>query len=232
MKVAIIPARGGSKRIPKKNIKLFAGKPMIAYAIQAALDSDCFDRVIVSTDSEEIARIAREYGAETPFMRPAEVSGDHASSAAVLSHALSWFREHDTFPRLMCNIYPTAVFVQPKYLREGLETIEKQRVAAVISVTTFAFPILRSFKLTAEGHLAMNWPEHELTRSQDLPEGYHSAGQFAWLDCTKFENEPRFYTADAMPVVLPRHLVQDIDTPEDWKTAEHMYRAMKLGGAS
>lgn len=227
MKICVIPARGGSKRIPGKNIKSFAGQPMISYAIRAAIASNCFDRIVVSTDSEEIAAVAREHGAETPFLRPSDISGDHASTAEVLSHALAWFREHDTMPTYLCNVYPTAVFLQAKYLREGLAIIEKHRVAAVVSVTTFAFPIFRSFKLTEDGHLAMFWPEHELTRSQDLPEAYHSAGQFSWLDAAKFEQEPRFYTPDAMPVVLPRYLVQDIDTPEDWQTAERMYRAME-----
>jgi pseudaminic acid cytidylyltransferase len=227
MNIAIIPARGGSRRIPGKNIKLFAGKPIIAYSIEAAKASDIFDRIIVSTDSDEIAKVAIAYGAEIPFVRPQELSDDHTPTAPVITHAIQWFNDRGHFPEFACCIYATAPFVKPEFLKEGYEIIVKYNVTSVFSVTTFSFPIFRSLKITAKGTLAMFWPEHELTRSQDLPEAYHDAGQFYWLKIDSFLKSGKIYTPDARPVILPRHLVQDIDTPEDWITAERMLKAIR-----
>ena len=228
MNVAIIPARGGSKRIPNKNIKSFAGKPIIAYSIEAAKLSGVFDRIVVSTDSEKIAEVAREYDAEIPFLRPAELADDHTPTAPILSHALTWLGEHGASPKYACCIYATAAFVRPESIREGYEKLTKEKVSSVFSVTTFRFPIFRALKITASGHLEMFWPEHELTRSQDLPEAYHDAGQFYWIDCHTFLKEKKLYGRDALPVILPRYLVQDIDTPEDWETAERMFYALMV----
>jgi len=227
MNIAIIPARGGSRRIPGKNIKHFAGKPIIAYSIEAAKVSQVFDRIIVSTDSDEIARVAIAYGAEIPFIRPKELSDDLTPTAPVIAHAIHWFKERAHLPDFACCIYATAPFVKPDFIKEGYEKIVENNVASVFSVTTYAFPIFRSLKITDKGTLAMFWPEHEMTRSQDLPEAYHDAGQFYWLKVNSFLKSGKIYTSDAMPVILPRYLVQDIDTPEDWITAEMMFKAVR-----
>jgi len=230
MKVAIIPARGGSKRIPGKNIKPFSGKPIIAYSIGAALASGLFDRVIVSTDSEGIAAVARTYGAETPFLRPPELSGDFTTTAEVILHALGWLDNHGTPVACACCLYATAPFVQGKFLRQGLEILEESGAGSVFTVTTYPASIYRALKQESDGRLAMVWPQYELTSSNDLPETFHDAGQFYWLDAPRFRKEQRIYSTDARPVVLPRFLVQDIDTPEDWATAEAMYEALRTLG--
>ncbi len=232
MNVAIITARGGSKRIPGKNTRLFSAKPIIAYSIRAAIESGLFDRVIVSTDSDKIAAIAEDYGADVPFRRPANLSDDLTATAPVLEHALKWLGEHGGVPDYACCIYPTAPFVRKRYLAEGFEALKEFGCTTTFSATSFAFPIFRSLKIDEEGRVEMFWPEHELTRSQDLPEAYHDAGQFYWLNCEKFLREPRLYASDSRAIILPRKLVQDIDTPEDWETAESMFKAqgLELGG--
>ena len=227
MNIAIIPARGGSSRIPGKNIKLFAGKPIIAYSIEAAKASEVFDRIIVSTDSGKIAKVAIAYGAEVPFLRPKKLSDDHTPTAPVIAHALQWFKDRGHIFEFACCIYATAPFVKPEFLKEGYEIIAKHNVTSVFSITTYSFPIFRSLRITDKGTLAMFWPEHELTRSQDLPEAYHDAGQFYWLKVDSFLESRKIYNSDAMPVMLPRYLVQDIDTPEDWITAERMFNAFR-----
>ena len=227
-KVAIIPARGGSKRIPGKNIKPFAGRPIIAYSIEAALATELFDRVIVSTDSEEIADVALQYGAKVPFIRPPEIADDYTMLPSVLKHALDCLKEHLAPLDYFCCILPTAPFIRPQFIQKGYERLIKKQVSSVISVTTFPFPIFRAFKLRKGGNLEMLWPEHEFTRSNDLEEAYHDAGQFYWLDTEKFFKHQRIFTSDAIPVFLPRYLVQDIDTVEDWKTAEQMYLAINF----
>jgi len=228
--VAIIPARGGSKRIPNKNIKLFAGKPIIAYSIEAARDSGLFKEIIVTTDSEKIAATAVEYGATVPFMRPAALSDDHTPTAPVVEHALQWLIEQNNPATYACCIYATAPFTRTEYIKKGFDRIRSENVSSVFSVATFGFPIFRALKIAEDGHLQMIWPEYEMARSNDLIEGYHDAGQFYWLSVDPFLRDKKMYGHDALPVVLPRHLVQDIDTPEDWETAEHMYRALELAG--
>jgi len=230
MNVAVIPARGGSKRVPNKNMKLFAGKPIIAYSIEAAHESGVFDRIIVSTDSGEIARVARECGAETPFLRPAELSGDFTPTAPVLLHALEWLRENGFNPAYLCCIYATAPFIRPEYIRRGFDLVMGDGVTSAFSVTTFPFPIFRALRITDSGTVKMYWPEYEMARSNDLEEAYHDAGQFYWLDCPLFQREQKLYGSHSMPVILPRYLVQDIDTPEDWETAERMFAAMNGNG--
>jgi len=226
--VAIIPARGGSKRIPAKNIKEFLGKPIIAYSIAAAKQSGLFERIIVSTDSEAIAEVANRYGAETPFMRPEEIADDFTTTAAVLAHALQWLAAHGSEAQHACCIYATAPFIQVHYLKAGYELLTGKGATSVFPVTTFPFSIFRALKINDDGRLAMFWPEHELTRSNDLPEAYHDAGQFYWVDCKVFLEKQQLYSDDSLPVVVPRHLVQDIDTPEDWTRAEMMYKALQL----
>ena len=228
MNVAIIPARGGSKRLPGKNIKHFLGKPIIAYSIEAALSLKLFDQVLVTTDSEEIAEVALEYSATVPFMRPPELSDDLTATAPVIEHAVRWLQDQGEDPIHACCIYATAPFVQSKYLAQGYELLKDTGCTTSYSVTSFSFPIFRASRIMKDGSLKMFWPEYETTRSQDLPEAYHDAGQFYWLNVKQFLSEKRLYTADSRPVILPRHLVQDIDTLEDWEQAEYMFKAMRL----
>ncbi len=225
--VAIIPARGGSKRIPSKNIKEFLGKPIIGYSIEAAKQSGLFEKIVVSTDSKRIAEVANRYGAETPFMRPEEIADDFTTTATVLAHALQWLAAHSSEPQYACCIYATAPFIQVQYLQEGYELLTSKGAASVFPVTTFPFSIFRALKINGDGRLAMFWPQYELTRSNDLPEAYHDAGQFYWVDCKVFLQKQQLYSDDSLPVVVPRHLVQDIDTPEDWTRAEMMYKALQ-----
>lgn len=227
MRLAVIPARGGSKRIARKNVRPFAGKPIIAYSIEAARASALFDRVIVSTDDDEIARVARDCGAETPFVRPRELSDDHTGTNAVVRHAISWFGEHGALPQHVCCIYATAPFVQPRYLCEGFERLVASGKSFAFSVTSFAFPIQRALRIDADGCVQPIWPENVARRSQDLEETYHDAGQFYWGTARAFLDDVVLYSAASAPVVLPRHLVQDIDTEEDWIRAELMFRALR-----
>jgi pseudaminic acid cytidylyltransferase len=229
MRVAVIPARGGSKRIPGKNIRPFLGRPIIEYPVEAALQSGMFDRVVVSTDSEEIARVAEKAGAQIPFLRPAHLADDHTITVAVMLHALQALGGEEQVPSLCC-IYATAPFVRVDDLQRGGQLLAEQEAGAAISVTTFAFPIFRALQVNAQGTLQMFWPQYETTRSNDLPESYHDAGQFYWLDSHTLRAEKTMYPKKAVPVILPRYLVQDIDTPEDWQTAEVMYRVLQQRG--
>lgn len=225
MILAIIPARGGSKRIPKKNIKSFCGKPIIAYSIEAAKATGLFDHVIVSTDCEEIKAVALDFGAAVPFQRPLQLSDDHTPTMPVIRHAINWSDENFGRADHVCVIYATAPFVNPDDLRRGYALLTRDENAEFcFSVTTFPFPILRG--LTIDGNrVKMLWPENELVRSQDLVEAYHDAGQFYWGTATAFETNNGFFSANSVPIVLPRSRVQDVDTPEDWFLAEHMFRA-------
>jgi len=231
MKVAIIPARGGSKRIPHKNIKNFAGKPIIAYSIEAAQQSGLFDRIIVSTDDFEIAEVARRYGAEVPFLRPQELADDHTGTNAVVKHAINWLLGEKITVRYVCCLYATAPFLRPLLLQQALESLVDSGKDFAFSVTSFAFPILRSLRLTGAGGVEPIWPENIPRRSQDLEEAYHDAGQFYWGRAEAFLNDTPLFSDAAVPVILPRHLVQDIDTPEDWVRAELMFRALGDRGA-
>lgn len=228
MKLAIIPARGGSKRIPRKNVKLFAGKPIIAYSIEAAKRCGLFDRIIVSTDDQEIGEMALSLGAEFPFIRPEELSGDYSSTVAVIKHSVQWVNEHWGKVDHACCIYATAPFVQPQYLREGYEKLVAGDKSFAFSVTSFPFPIQRAVKINAEGGVEMFQPEHFYTRSQDLEEAFHDAGQFYWGTAEAFMSEKIFFAPHSVPVVLPRYLVQDIDTHQDWRRAELMYEVLQL----
>jgi len=228
MKLCVIPARGGSKRIPKKNIRNFCGKPIIAYTIEAALASACFDKVIVSTDDEEIASIAKEYGAETPFLRPEELSDDYTGTNEVIKHAIEWYQNNNENISFVCCIYATAPFVESKYIKEGYEKLVSSNKSFAFTVTSFPFPIQRAIRINSSNEVEAIWPENILKRSQDLEDAYHDAGQFYWGRSDAFINDEVIFSTASVAVLLPRHLVQDIDTLEDWHRAELMYKSLQL----
>jgi pseudaminic acid cytidylyltransferase len=227
MKIAVIPARGGSKRIPRKNIKDFLGKPIIAYSIEAALGSGIFDRVIVSTDDREIASVAKSYGAETPFFRPNDISGDHVGTNTVVKHAVNWLAEQGQECEFVCCIYATAPFLQKQYLQQGYSKLVDSNKAFALSVTSFPFPIQRALRIDEEGNVNAFFPEYTFCRSQDLDEAYHDAGQFCWGRSEAFLNDEVVFSSASLLINLPRHFVQDIDTIEDWQRAELMYKVWK-----
>lgn len=227
MKVAIIPARGGSKRIPRKNLRDFCGRPIIGYSIGTALDSGLFDEVIVSTDDEEIAALARTLGAKVPFVRPAELSNDHAGTLAVMQHAVQACRSLGWAPDLVCCLYATAPFVQAADLQRGLAALADARLQYAFSATSFAFPVQRAIRLDAAGHVEPVWPENIPKRSQDLEPLFHDAGQFYWGRAQAFAGHLPLFAPHSAAVVLPRHRVQDIDNEEDWVRAEWLFRAWK-----
>ena len=226
-RIAIIPARGGSKRIPRKNIKLFCAKPMIAWSIDAALQSGCFDQVIVSTDDQEIAEVARQYGATVPFMRPAELSDDHTGTVPVIQHAIEWVNAQGQPVEQACCLYATAPFVSAEDINRGLDILDATQSDYAFSVTSYAFPIQRAIRLNDEGRVQMFNPEYFNIRSQDLEEAFHDAGQFYWGTADAWLKGRMIFGAGSVPVPLPRHRVQDIDTPEDWVRAEWLFKAMQ-----
>ena len=226
MNLAVIPARGGSKRIPRKNIKPFLGRPMIAWSIGAAIETGCFDRLIVSTDDEEIAEIARQSGAEVPFLRPAELADDYATTSDVIRHAISWLAQNDRMPERVCCIYATAPFLRAGDITRGFDLLEESGADFVFSATSYAFPIQRAIRLTPEGRVEMLMPEQFSTRSQDLDEVYHDAGQFYWGRSEAWLSGKPIFSPLATALILPRYRVQDIDTPDDWLRAELMFKAL------
>ena len=226
MKIAVIPARGGSKRIPRKNIRVFCGKPIIAYSIAAAQQTGLFDQVVVSTDDEEIATVAREFGATTPFIRPKEIADDFTGTNAVVKHAVAWFNAQSNDVTHACCLYATAPLVQANFITEGYEALSRSDAAFAFSVTSYAFPIQRAVRITPDGRVDAIYPEHRMTRSQDLEHAYHDAGQFYWGTARAFLEDMPMFAPHSIGVILPRHLVQDIDTLEDWDRAELMYRVI------
>lgn len=226
MIVAVIPARGGSKRIPRKNIRPFAGRPIIAYSISAARECGLFDRIIVSTDDDEIAAVARNCGAETPFVRPPELSDDHIGSDAVVAHALHWLAKQDAPADIVCCIYATAPFLAPEDLRRGYELLTPEK-AFTFAVTSFAFPIQRAIRLLPDSGVAPFFPDGIDCRSQDLEPAYHDAGQFYWAWPRSFLDGLPVFAPRSAGLVLPRWRVHDIDTPEDWRLAELMYETLR-----
>ncbi|BBM03895.1 pseudaminic acid cytidylyltransferase [Microbulbifer sp. GL-2] len=225
MNFAVIPARGGSKRIPRKNIKEFGGKPMIAWSIEAALKSGCFNQVIVSTDDPEIAETAISYGASVPFIRPAELSDDYTGTIPVIRHSLQWLQNQYTDVKYICCLYATAPFVRASDISTALKSLDNSDADYAFSVTSYSFPIQRAIRLKNTTQVEMVYPEHSNTRSQDLEEVYHDAGQFYWGRVNAWLAEKMIFSPNSIPVRLPRHLVQDIDTLEDWKRAEWMFKA-------
>ncbi len=230
MRLAVIPARGGSKRIPRKNIKPFGGLPMIAWSIRAAQDSCCFDRIIVSTDDDEIAEIAQAHGADVPFMRPAELSDDHTPTTPVIAHAIDWQNLHGQSVSQACCIYATALFIQASDLRQGLDLLNTTDVDYAFSVTNYAFPIQRAIRLTDGQRVEMVQPAYFGTRSQDLAEAFHDAGQFYWGKAEAWLSGKRLFAEHSAPIVLPRYMVHDLDTLADWKEAELFFEFLKFKG--
>lgn len=226
MRLAIIPARGGSKRIPHKNIKDFFGKPIIARSIETAHESGCFDRIIVSTEDAKIAAIARQYGAETPFVRPEVLSGDFVGTIPVIRHGIEWFDSQGIHFDEVCCIYATAPFITVNDIRTGLDILHSQKSEFTLAVTGFSFPIQRAVKISHSGYLEMFQPEHFNTRSQDLEPAFHDTGQFCWGKASAWKDERPFFSHKVAPVVLPSYRVHDIDTPEDWDRAELIFSAL------
>ncbi len=227
MNICVIPARGGSKRIPRKNIKDFNGKPIIAYSIEAALKSNCFDQVIVSTDDDEIAEVAIKYGAQLPFIRPTKLSNDYVGTIPVIKHTIEWLEDNGNLVKNVCCLYATAPFIQSQTISKAFQHLQKSKADYCISVTNFAFPIQRAIKIGNKGRVEMFYPKYFNKRSQDLKESYHDAGQFYWGKSQAFKDEKLLFSEVAIPYILPRYLVQDIDTPEDWIRAEVMYKALQ-----
>ena len=229
MNICIIPARGGSKRIPRKNIKNFCGKPIIAYSIASALESKIFDHVIVSTDDDEIAKTSIKYGASVPFIRPESLSDDYTTSIDVIEHTHSWVQENFGRVNLICTLYATAPFTTSKDLINAYEVILKhQDCQAVFPIVEFDFPIQRAIKLSDDGSIEMFQPENLLTRSQDLEKAYHDAGQFYWMKSEFIGSGVSLFSDIARTIKIPHYRVQDIDTNDDWIRAEFIFKAMNV----
>ncbi len=228
MRLAIIPARGGSKRIPRKNVREFCGKPMLAWPIEAARESGLFDHIFVSTDDDEIMHCAQAWGAETPFRRPQELADDFTPTRDVVNHAIREFSVHHGIPDQVCCIYATAPFLRSEDLKASLSILEQINANFVFSATEFPFPIQRAFRRLSDGSLEMFQPEHRLTRSQDLEPAYHDAAQFYWGSTQAFLDGLPMFSGHSVPFLLPRRRVIDIDTQEDWEMAEMMGQIMHL----
>lgn len=224
--IAIITARGGSKRIPKKNIREFCGKPMIAYAIEAAVESGIYDTVMVSTDSEEIAEIAKFYGAQVPFFRSEQNSNDYATTADVLREVLETYKGLGIEYKYMTCIYPTAPFVTAEKLKLSMEILKDKKASMVMPVVAFSYPPLRGYCIK-DGKLAMKWPEFYPCRSQDLETIYHDAGQFYSYSVESFFEKKGVITEGIQPIIVDEMEVQDIDNETDWKMAEIKYKQIK-----
>lgn len=229
MNIAIIPARGGSKRIPRKNIKLFHDKPLIAYSIENAIESQLFDRIVVSTDDQEIATVAQQYGAEVPFVRPTELSDDFTGTGDVVEHAIKALTTKTQSYDYLCTIYATAPLLDKKYLIEAYQKLKSSDAEQAFSVTSMPFPIQRCFKVNKNQRCEMFHPKNFYSRSQDLEEAYQDAGQFYWRNLNKKLTDITFGKG-SIPIILPRYLVQDIDTIEDWQQAEMMYQLLQQRG--
>ncbi len=220
MRLAIIPARGGSKRIPRKNIKDFNGKPIIAYSIEAAIHSGCFDKIIVSTDDQEIAHIAKQYGAEVPFIRPPEISDDFATTSDVIVHAIDWFEQQGESIDYLCCIYATAPLIRVSDIKATLQLLAASKTASFcFPVCEFPFPVQRGVRLNSHNRVEMLQPEHFSTRSQDLEKAYHDIGQFYWGKPEAYRQRVAVFSEHAIAYPISRKRVVDLDTPEDWEFA-------------
>ncbi len=228
--IAIIPARGGSKRIPRKNIKGFLGKPIIAYSIEAAIASDLFDEVMVSTDDAEIAEIAVKYGAKVPFMRSPINSDDFAGTAEVLVEVLNDYSKKNTLFEYACCIYPTAPLIKVKNIIDGLDLLLRNKFTSVFPVCAFSYPILRGLNRDNSGKTKMLWPANINKRSQDLELAYHDAGQFYWIDNSLFLKESKLFSSNSGTIVLNQTEVQDIDNENDWEISELKYKLLVKNG--
>lgn len=222
-RLAIIPARGGSKRIPRKNIKEFYGKPAIAYSIETAVASNLFDQVIVSTDDAEIASISKQYGASVPFLRSQKNSNDFAGTDEVLHEVIDQLELQGEIYDKVCCIYPVNPFIKVQSLKEGLDKMEKNQFDSVFSAVRYSYPIQRSFRLDAQEKMYLIQPEHFSSRSQDLEATYHDAAQFYWFKISSFRKFGRIWTDNTGIIEINEIEVQDIDTEMDWKLAEFKY---------
>ncbi len=225
MNIAIIPARGGSKRIPRKNIKDFCGQPVIAYSIQTAQESCLFDRIIVSTDDEEIAEVSVKYGAEMPFMRPRELADDYTGTTEVIAHAAKWLQSNNHVDTICC-IYPAAPFIRSDDLSRGLSSLKSGDWNYVLPVAEYASTIFRSFRELPSGGVEMFFPDMFHNRSQDLPEALHDTGQFYWGWQEAWISGKKLFDQKTCPLRIPRWRVQDIDTMDDWNRAELIYKCL------
>ena len=221
--LAIIPARGGSKRIPKKNIKEFCGKPMIGWPLSVLNDGDIVDEIIVSTDSEEIAKVAKNLGAKIPFMRPSELADDFTGTAAVVKHAVEWYLENIGSVEYVLTVYPTAVFLSHKDIEAAFNMLQAPDLEIVFSGTEYPFPIQRAVYLDEQQRVTLFQPEHYSSRSQDLVKAYHDAGQFYFAKLSAVLNNISAFSKASRMLVLPRHRVVDIDTMEDFEVAEWLF---------
>lgn len=231
MRLGLIPARGGSKRIPRKNIRPFFGRPIIAHSIEAALAARTIDRVIVSTDDEEIAAVARAAGADVPFMRTPELSDDHATTLAVIADAIERVEAEGVAVDAVCCLYASAPFVTAHDLDTAFDLLDGGNISYVFAATEYAYPIQRALRLR-NGRPEMFNPELASTRSQDLEPAYHDAGQFYWCRPDAVRANRPVLGPDAALYHVERSRVVDIDTPEDWKMAEELYRLRSAGQAS
>ncbi len=222
-RIAIIPARGGSKRIPRKNVKDFLGMPIIAYSIKAALESGVFDEVMVSTDDEEIAAVAREYGASVPFFRSAKTSDDYATTADVIDEVLDRYMENGKKFDVVACIYATAPFVTPQRLMEASSLLDKGIFDSAFTCVAYSYPVQRGLGIDKDGRISMKWPEYRSSRSQDLETVYHDAGQFYIAKVDAYRKARSFWGDNTAPIILSELEVQDLDTFTDWKLAEMKY---------
>jgi N-acylneuraminate cytidylyltransferase len=225
--LAIIPARAGSKRIPKKNIREFKGKPMIAWSIETALASKLFDEVVVSTDDSVTAKIARDYGATTPFIRPKNLADDHATTAEVMAHAADWVADHFDSCEYLCCIYATAPFLHADDLREGLFQLTTSHVGYTYAVSEFDYSPYRALSKSEDGLYSLQQQTFAATRSQDLPKLYHDAGQFYWSTVKQCQLNLNILSCSGIGIPISRMRSQDIDTEEDWRMAELIFESAK-----
>ena len=224
--LAIIPARGGSKRIPRKNIKHFSGKPIIAYSIEAALKSELFDEVMVSTDDAEIAEIAKHYGAKVPFLRSSKNANDHATTIDVITEVIEAYENLEKTYEFACCIYPTAPFVTIDKLKTSFKLLKSRGLDTVFPVIQYSFPVQRAMRVFKNDVIRMIQPEHMNSRSQDLEPTYHDAGQFYWLNTSKIIQQKKLWTDATGFIEITELEAQDIDTETDWKIAELKYKMM------
>lgn len=226
--ICIIPARGGSKRIPRKNIKLFSGKPIIAYSIEAAINSGCFSQVIVSTDDDEIADVAKAAGATVPFKRPKALSDDFCGTLEVINHAINWLQNNDQPINYVCTLYGTAPFVKAKNLSLALQKLKQaNNKDYCFGVCEYPVPIQQAFSIENDNNITMFQPSEFGKRTQDLTPAFFDAGQFYWGKASAFLAEYTMFSSHSTPFILPKHEVHDIDNMDDWVLAEAMFNALK-----
>ena len=226
MNVAIIPARGGSKRVPRKNVRSFCGKPMIAWPIEAAIRSALFDRVVVTTDDAEVEECALEYGAEVPFRRPSELADDQTPLRPVIIHAINELELGSQPIDYVCCISATAPLITGNRLASSLQILQESRKDFAFTVLRFPHPIQRALRVSSEGDLSMVYPEHRKTRSQDLEETYHDAGQFYWGKANAFKLDKPTFSSRSIPILIPSYMAVDIDTEEDFLHAEILFKGL------